>query len=442
MEEFGGSSSSSCSPVSLSQELMSTLQQRLQYIVESQPHCWSYVILWQTSNDDSDNGRRLVLSWADGHFRGPTKRILPKDQINHNIDGSIDGDFMDAEWFYVMSLTRIFRPGDGSAPGKASSSGAHIWLCGTDQLRFSECERAKEAQVHGFHTFVCFPTCSGVLEMGSNITISENWSLVQQVKSLFGSDLSGLVPKQPNPSNVGSCSYLDMEIPEFDVYDDRLVAVGPSTPHVEKKNAGNKRGRKPIAGKDMPVNHVEAERQRREKLNNRFYELRAAVPTVSRMDKASVLADAVSYINELKLKVDELESQLLEFRVSKKSESGGADTVENPNSSTTTTTRTSVDEKMPESKGVTLEVEVKKVGSEAMNIRIQSDNADYPGEKLMKAIRELELHVHHASMSNVNGSIMLQDVVIRVREEEADGDGVLRSEDELRSALLRAMNRK
>lgn len=431
MEDFGGSSSSSSSPVSLSQEHVRTLQQRLQYIVESQPQCWSYVIYWQTSKD-SDNGI-LLLSWGDGHFRGPTKHsTLMKDQINHTIDGSIDGDVMDAEWFYVMSFTRIFRAGDGSAPGKALSSGAHIWVCGTDQLHVVECERAKEAQLHGFQTFVCIPTCGGVLEMSSDITISENWSLVQQAKCLFGSDLIGLIPKQPNPGNVGSCSYLDMEIPDFDLHD-QFVAVGPDTPQVVKKNPAKKRGRKPILGQDMPVNHVEAERQRREKLNNRFYALRAAVPNVSRMDKASVLADAVSYINELKAKVEELESQLLEFRASKKlgkAESAGADTVENPNSTTTTY----VDQKMGESTPL-VDVEVKMVGSDAMNIRIQSDNSDYPGAKLMKAIRELELHVHHASMSNVNELIMLQDIVIRVPA----ADGGLRSEEGLRSALLREM---
>lgn len=48
-----------------------------------------------------------------------------------------------------------------------------------------------------------------------------------------------------------------------------------------------RRGRKPGPRTNGPtLSHVEAERQRRDKLNRRFCELRAAVPTVSRMDKA------------------------------------------------------------------------------------------------------------------------------------------------------------
>ncbi|RWW49055.1 hypothetical protein BHE74_00044823 [Ensete ventricosum] len=76
----------------------------------------------------------------------------------------------------------------------------------------------------------------------------------------------------------------------------------------QPENRPKKRGRKPANSRKEPLDHVEAERQRREKLNQRFYFLRSVVPNVSKMDKASLLADAVTYINELRSKTQALES--------------------------------------------------------------------------------------------------------------------------------------
>ncbi|CAL9066392.1 unnamed protein product [Musa banksii] len=56
--------------------------------------------------------------------------------------------------------------------------------------------------------------------------------------------------------------------------------------------------------------HVMAERKRREKLTQRFIALSAVVPGLKKMDKASVLGDAIKYLKQLQEKVKSLEDQV------------------------------------------------------------------------------------------------------------------------------------
>ncbi|GMJ00970.1 hypothetical protein like AT4G17880 [Hibiscus trionum] len=461
MEELMISPSSSSSLVNFTQETPppSTLRQCLQFIVQSQQTCWTYAILWQTSNDEHG---RLLLSWGDGYFQGN------KDASSENISNipCLDNErrnvsmISDAEWFFVMSMTRTFAAGEG-IPGMALSTGSLAWLTGAHELQFYNCERAIEAHMHAIETLVCIPTSYGVLELGSVEMISENWGLVQQVKSLFGADLVGLPPKKSSQFLDGNISFADIGIvsgveeedasPDLENPNKKAKKYSTKTgqssyvdsesehsdrgrpllamSHTEKRNP-NKRGRKPRLGRETPLNHVEAERQRREKLNHRFYALRAVVPNVSRMDKASLLSDAVSYINELKAKTEELESQLQrECRKVKVEEMVDA----TDNQSTTTSVDPNNSPASPGTAGwVGLEFDIKIMGNDAM-IRVQSENVNYPAARLMVALRDLEFLIHRASISCVN-EIMLQDIIVNVPGELTTAEG-------LKSALLRRLHR-
>uniref|UniRef100_A0ACD5WAC0 Uncharacterized protein n=1 Tax=Avena sativa TaxID=4498 RepID=A0ACD5WAC0_AVESA len=55
--------------------------------------------------------------------------------------------------------------------------------------------------------------------------------------------------------------------------------------------------------------HVMAERKRREKINRRFIELSTVIPGLKKMDKATILSDAVRYVKEQQEKIKELEDR-------------------------------------------------------------------------------------------------------------------------------------
>ncbi|KAF4349881.1 hypothetical protein F8388_005112 [Cannabis sativa] len=94
--------------------------------------------------------------------------------------------------------------------------------------------------------------------------------------------------------------------------DEKNYYIGSS--YDDDKNCNNKvegdqrtsiNGRSPLHARD----HVIAERKRREKLNQKFIALSAVVPGLKKMDKASVLGNAISYVKQLEERVKTLEEE-------------------------------------------------------------------------------------------------------------------------------------
>lgn len=200
-----------------------------------------------------------------------------------------------------------------------------------------------------------------------------------------------------------------------------------------------KRGRKPANGREEPLNHVEAERQRREKLNQRFYALRAVVPNVSKMDKASLLGDAVAYINELQSRVQEIEAEKKELQaqieVTKKESSSSHSAFSGTNLGFIKDQSGSSQKPDVKRFGTkecsALDLEVRILGPEAM-IRIQSAKKNHPAARLMTSLQDLELEVHHASVSTVD-ELMLQNVIVKLPSS-------LYTEEHLNAVLLKKLS--
>ncbi|XP_066350777.1 transcription factor bHLH14-like [Miscanthus floridulus] len=239
----------------------------------------------------------------------------------------------------------------------------------------------------GHHSVLEFVSCG----------VPEQWLLGEEALDKPMHDGSEWVA---GGSHDSACSDLSSNPP--------AAAVGLSD------RTARRRGTKPGPRSDNPgISHIEAERQRREKLNRRFCDLRAAVPTVSRMDKASLLADAAAYIAELRGRVEQLEAEAKQQVAARKL--GGSKPA-----------------MCPASGGLEEKLEVRMVGSHGAAVRLTTASTRHAPALLMGALRLLDLPVQNACVSRVGGSATVQDAVV-------DVPAALQEEGCLRAALLHVL---
>ncbi|XP_058772872.1 transcription factor bHLH18-like [Vicia villosa] len=144
----------------------------------------------------------------------------------------------------------------------------------------------------------------------------------KKIKTLSDTEQAGdyLIASNPRPT-----SYSSPQLISFEHFNATSIAnsnelynldYAEVKPKLEKGCNGNKDF---AVNYDIRVNqtrnstqakeHVMAERKRREKLTRSFIALSAIVPGLKKMDKASVLGDAISYMKKLQTRLHTLEAQ-------------------------------------------------------------------------------------------------------------------------------------
>uniref|UniRef100_A0ACD5VU45 Uncharacterized protein n=1 Tax=Avena sativa TaxID=4498 RepID=A0ACD5VU45_AVESA len=300
-----------------------------------------------TPHDDDDHAHADARAPEEA---GATDRSLARKRVLlrlHALYGGGDEDGADyalrldrvtgAEMYFLASMYFSFAEGSGG-PGRALASGRHAWAAVDPRLPGPAAApgwyvRASLAQSAGLRTVVFLPCKGGVLELGSVVAMREDQQVLGAIQSafrvqpdspddstrIFGKDVSrGGGAQMPPVLTAGSEAAWALRLGGQGVVTTRPAKKGavvvkaiPTEPPKSisfAKPSGDerrprKRGRKPANGREEPLNHVEAERQRREKLNQRFYALRAVVPKITKMDKASLLSDAITYIQELEARL-------------------------------------------------------------------------------------------------------------------------------------------
>ncbi|KAG8065696.1 hypothetical protein GUJ93_ZPchr0004g39289 [Zizania palustris] len=414
---------------------------------------WSYAIFWSIPSN-----RPGVLTWKDGFYNGEIKTrkianstnltadeivLQRSDQLRELYESLLSGDddhhqarrpiaalspedLADTEWYYMICMTYAFRHGQG-LPGKSFASNECVWLCNVQSADSKTFLRALLAKSTSIQTIVCIPFMSGVLELGTTDTVSEDPALVNRITTSFWdpqpfSACSSVEPSSsPSPDvdetgddvgvvfedighgnaveatmaggEVAGCAsnanfeQITMEIDELysickeldvvpslddnsswlvdDPWSFPLVPTSSSPVAVVTANTdvddvvnldGSSidggscrscfvawkttdsdevavpfnvgepqkllkkavaagawmncgRGSAVITQESSIKNHVMSERRRREKLNDMFGILKSVVPSIHKVDKASILAETIAYLRELERRVEELESK-------------------------------------------------------------------------------------------------------------------------------------
>ncbi|KAL9673742.1 hypothetical protein QQ045_030003 [Rhodiola kirilowii] len=182
------------------------------------------------------------------------------------------------------------------------------------------------------------------------------------------------------------------------------------------------------SGKGQAKN-LEAERRRRKKLNERLYNLRALVPIISKLDKASILVDAIEYVKQLRKQVEELQEELEQDSDSDEFRSQVCEKGQNVHDPFATRA-CGADSSHEKVQQMETEVEVTLVDRSKFFIRVFCEHKPGGFVRLLEALCSLGLEVVNV---NVTSCRMLVSYVFQV-EMNGDTDQVVA--DDLRNSIL------
>ncbi|TYI29973.1 hypothetical protein ES332_A05G352900v1 [Gossypium tomentosum] len=152
------------------------------------------------------------------------------------------------------------------------------------------------------------------------------------------------------------------------------------------------------------------ERNRRKKINDQLFQLRALVPKISKMDRTAILTDAIEYIGDLLEEKKKLENELMKIdeENSEKSNLELKSTLldKSPKDNVSAVKPNQVSSSLAEMAKMEVHVEVNQLTKREFLIKLYYEHKRGSFAKLMEGIDSLGLQVVDANVTTFNGKVL------------------------------------
>ncbi|KAJ0038037.1 hypothetical protein Pint_22965 [Pistacia integerrima] len=154
------------------------------------------------------------------------------------------------------------------------------------------------------------------------------------------------------------------------------------------------------------------ERKRRNRINDGLLALRALVPNISKMDKISILGDAIEYIKELLQEIKNLQDELKEIeeqdchKENAEIKPSKLDALREGTTNMSPTEHNKNSSCCGENRKTEVQIEVNHISKRDFLIKLLCDQKQGGFAKLMKAINFLDLQVVDANVTTSNGQVL------------------------------------
>ncbi|KAI4335352.1 hypothetical protein L6164_014005 [Bauhinia variegata] len=184
--------------------------------------------------------------------------------------------------------------------------------------------------------------------------------------------------------------------------------------------------------------NIVSERNRRKKLNERLFALRAVVPNISKMDKASIIKDAIEYIQHLHEQEKNIQAEIMELESGKLNKNPSCDFEQELPVLLRSKKKKTDQQQLYDSVSSrnspieVLELRVSYMGERTVVVSLTCSKRTDTMVKLCEVFESLKLKIITANITTFSGRL-LKTVFIEADEEEKD---VLRIKIETAIAAL------